>query len=72
MKTRDEEFRSEQPRVRKRAKGSGLIEVTVAESEVRQARPGFVVRCRGDRSVEVPVDFDEVALRRLLAVLQEC
>lgn len=72
MTTRSVEVRSERPRVRKRAKRSGLIEVAVADGEARPVRSGFVVRCRGDRSVEVPVDFDEVALRRLLAVLQEC
>jgi len=73
MTTRGEQGRAERPKVRKRAKRSGLIEVTVAEGEPRERPPSvFVVRCRGGRSVEVPADFDEVALRRLLSVLGAC
>lgn len=59
--------------VRKRATGSGLVEVLLAEGAPRERPPSvFVVRCGGGRSVEVPAEFDEAALRRLLSVLGGC
>jgi hypothetical protein len=73
MTTRAVKGRLAGPMVRKRATRSGLVEVLLAEGEHRQRPPSvFVVRCGGGRSVEVPADFDEVALRRLLSVLGAC
>jgi len=61
------------PRHVKRAATKGLIQLSLGEHQPqRQSGSVFVVRLGGERSVEVPSDFDEVALGRLLTVLERC
>ena len=57
----------------KRAATRGLIELSLGEASTQQQSCSvFVVRLCGERSIEVPFDFDEVALGRLLTVLEQC
>lgn len=49
-----------------------LVEVTVARPTL-PATDGMVVRlCSGRRSIDVPRDFDDAELRRLVAALESC
>ena|SRR5690606_25280513 len=51
---------------------TNLIEVTVARQPAR-TKTHMTVRVAGDRrSIDVPIDFDDDALRRLVEVLESC
>ena len=51
---------------------TNLIEVTVARQSPR-ATTRMIVRVANDRrSIDVPTDFDDDALRRLVEVLESC
>lgn len=54
------------------APADGLIRLALPQRPVPSAHAGFVVRLGGGRRVEVPADFDDEALQRLLAVLERC
>jgi len=50
----------------------GLVEILLANPPSVERSEVLVVRLAGERCVEVPSDFDDDALRRLLKVLEEC
>ena len=50
----------------------GLIELSVVEKRSEAEADSFIVRIDGGRSIEVPHDFNESMLKRLVAVLEEC
>jgi transcriptional regulator with XRE-family HTH domain len=59
-------------RRRARTGPTGLVEVTVDRAAPGAGAGTFVVRLAGDRRIEVPGTFEDVALRRLIAVLESC
>lgn len=56
----------------KRATPEGLIQISLPQQPAPGEHAGFVVRLPGGRGVEVPDDFDDEVLRRLLSVLEQC
>ena len=50
----------------------GLIELSVVKRGSEAEAVNFIVRFAGGRSIEVPHDFNESMLKRLIAVLEEC
>lgn len=56
----------------KRAEPTGLIQVSLAKETALTESEPLVVRVAGGRCVEVRPGFDDIALRRLLTVLEEC
>lgn len=56
----------------KRSTPEGLIQLTLPQQPAPTHHAGFVVRLAGGRRVEVPDDFDDEVLQRLLSVLERC
>ena len=55
-----------------RAASNGLIRVSLEKRPSGEESDGFVVRLAGERCVEVPCNFDDAALERLLVIVDRC